>query len=268
MPFEKELPKWEAPGIEPPESKKQEGWDAGDKPPAGYFNWQWNKTFEALKELQERGAEKGEIERIESVLDNHISDNIRHITETERSNWNSAEQNAKNASVNKIAVYQVGGDIDPNTTQDAYILTNHPNCPRTNSGFWHIRTYFYSSTTDNRAQMAIRYAGSDEMYIRRYHEGWSSWQRVWHEGNNPSGGVSNGYQVFASGKIMQCGGGTYSSGDTVTFPIAFPGNVRSVVCSTSGSQSLAVQAGLYTPTSFVVNFDGGPRSIRYIAFGD
>ena len=61
MAFEKTLPTWKNTGIEPPESLKTSGWEAKQKPPAPYFNWLHNKTFEAIQELQEKAADKNEI---------------------------------------------------------------------------------------------------------------------------------------------------------------------------------------------------------------
>src|SRR5699024_12170939 len=51
--FKKPLPEWNEPGIEPPQSKKNEGWRAGDKPPAAWHNWWMNTSYEALKEMRE-----------------------------------------------------------------------------------------------------------------------------------------------------------------------------------------------------------------------
>lgn len=58
MAFEKELPQWKEKGVKPPQSKLDEGWKVQDKPPAAWLNWQMNKTYEALKEVQEKAAEK------------------------------------------------------------------------------------------------------------------------------------------------------------------------------------------------------------------
>jgi hypothetical protein len=71
-----------------------------------------------------------------------------------------------------------GYNEDPNTTQKAYILTNHANSP-IGGTFWHIRTFFYGSLTGNRAQIAIRYSNTDQMFIRRYNDGvWAPWVEV------------------------------------------------------------------------------------------
>ncbi|GGA30991.1 hypothetical protein [Psychrobacillus lasiicapitis] len=62
MPFVKPLPHWEAPGIEPPLSLRQNGWKAGVKPPDEYFNHLHSKAYEALKELQEYALHKDELD--------------------------------------------------------------------------------------------------------------------------------------------------------------------------------------------------------------
>ncbi|SIQ06573.1 hypothetical protein SAMN05880570_0512 [Paenibacillus sp. RU4T] len=71
MAFNEKLPKWDAPGTEPPDSKKVEGWKPNDHPPADYFNWLQHQTFLVTKELQEKAAEK-------SVLDTHATANSAH----------------------------------------------------------------------------------------------------------------------------------------------------------------------------------------------
>jgi len=52
MPFDSnQLPEWNAPGVEPPQSKKDEGWGVTEKPPADWFNWFFYRTYNALKSL-------------------------------------------------------------------------------------------------------------------------------------------------------------------------------------------------------------------------
>lgn len=62
MAYEKQTPKWDAAGIEPPESKQQTGWQVEDRPPAAWLNWYMNGTSESIKELQEKAAEKQWVE--------------------------------------------------------------------------------------------------------------------------------------------------------------------------------------------------------------
>lgn len=52
MKFEKLPLAWNNEGVEPPQSLKNSGFTAGDKPPADYMNCFMNKTYEAINELQ------------------------------------------------------------------------------------------------------------------------------------------------------------------------------------------------------------------------
>ncbi|WP_036644660.1 pyocin knob domain-containing protein, partial [Paenibacillus sp. oral taxon 786] len=121
-----------------------------------------------------------------------VSDNLASVVSLEtQSAKNEAilasNINTKNYSMNKVAKYQngSGGEIDPNTTTDSYIITTHANTPSgTNGYFWHIITLFYQEATNttNRHQIALSYnsASSDpQMYFRQHFSGvWSPWRRV------------------------------------------------------------------------------------------
>lgn len=54
--FNKQLPEWNDPGIDPPQQLKDEGWRIAQRPPASYFDWLFYTTYQALKELQEKAA--------------------------------------------------------------------------------------------------------------------------------------------------------------------------------------------------------------------
>lgn len=88
----------------------------------------------------------------------------------------AAENNAKAYAMNMVAS---GSTADPNTTQEAYILTNHANSPGAGL-YWHIQTYFYSSKTSNKGQLAVSYNSSTpRMFIRSvYNSVWTSWVEV------------------------------------------------------------------------------------------
>lgn len=45
--------RWDNAGTEPPESLKNNGWEANQKPPANYFNRKWYNDYKVQKELQE-----------------------------------------------------------------------------------------------------------------------------------------------------------------------------------------------------------------------
>ncbi|MCM3281507.1 phage tail protein [Exiguobacterium sp. MER 193] len=52
MPYSQQIPEWNAPGVNPPQSLKDSGWSINQRPPADYFNWFFYNTSKALIELQ------------------------------------------------------------------------------------------------------------------------------------------------------------------------------------------------------------------------
>lgn len=77
MEFNNIPPEWENKGNEPTEDIKKQGFLAGYKPPAAYFNWFWNKTGACIKELQEKlkgltkkdvGLDKVDNKSLEEIL--------------------------------------------------------------------------------------------------------------------------------------------------------------------------------------------------------
>lgn len=67
MPFAKPLPVWNAPGVDIPQALIDGGWALNDYPPADFFNRHWYLTYQALKELQEKAAEKTDIVAVEDA---------------------------------------------------------------------------------------------------------------------------------------------------------------------------------------------------------
>ena len=53
MPFTQELPEWNVAGTKPPQSKLDTGWQIGERPPSGWWNWLLNRTYLAVQELQQ-----------------------------------------------------------------------------------------------------------------------------------------------------------------------------------------------------------------------
>lgn len=81
---------------------------------------------------------------------------------------------------NGLTKYESSG-IDPNTTLDHIILTNHSNRPSSASAYWYIMTLFdgNKTTTANRAQIAFPYSTKASLYHRYYHDGvWGAWRRL------------------------------------------------------------------------------------------
>lgn len=50
--LKRQVPDWENVGVEPDSELKKNGFKAGYKPPAAYFNWFFNRISAATKELQ------------------------------------------------------------------------------------------------------------------------------------------------------------------------------------------------------------------------
>ncbi len=54
--FLKQSPDWQADGVEPPEELKRNGFLAGYKPPAAYFNWLFTQISLCIQEMQSKTA--------------------------------------------------------------------------------------------------------------------------------------------------------------------------------------------------------------------
>ncbi|WP_244887367.1 hypothetical protein [Bacillus xiamenensis] len=129
MAFTKEIPQWDNAGQKPPQSKISEGFKPMDHPPADWFNWYMNGTYEALNELQSKAAATTEVTAGLKVLsndiaahsnaknnphavtksqvglgnvdnikqaskadfDSHATDKILHTSEVEKSKWNNGQ---------------------------------------------------------------------------------------------------------------------------------------------------------------------------------
>ena len=65
MPFNEELPEWNQEGAEPSQDKKDNGFTVLERPPAGYFDWFFNRTYRALKAFKD-------------LFNNHEKDYISH----------------------------------------------------------------------------------------------------------------------------------------------------------------------------------------------
>ena len=74
MDFEKKVPEWDNVGAEPDAQLKKEGFKAGYKPPAAYFNWFFNRISEVAKELQEKAG--NEIDNKPDASGGDISDTV------------------------------------------------------------------------------------------------------------------------------------------------------------------------------------------------
>lgn len=82
MEWNKKLAEWKAAGTEPPESLKESGFTAGYKPPAAYFNWLFNTTYEALKEIRNNVNKTDDKANIVVMKDGDIP-----VAEREKNAW-------------------------------------------------------------------------------------------------------------------------------------------------------------------------------------
>lgn len=82
---------------------------------------------------------------------------------------------------NGLAIFDKNNSIDPNTSKEELILTNHFNTPLGKEDeFFFIRTMFNidKDLTSNRRQIAYPYAKENGIYTRYYSNGWSEWELV------------------------------------------------------------------------------------------
>ncbi|MGY4689357.1 hypothetical protein [Salibacterium sp. K-3] len=85
------LPEWNAGGIKPPQSKKDDGWKEQEKPPAQWHNWWMNTTYLALQEVR-------------AVIDGLSASDIGAETPSgAQSKADTAEQNANDYTDQQIS---------------------------------------------------------------------------------------------------------------------------------------------------------------------
>ncbi|WP_240418234.1 hypothetical protein [Paenibacillus periandrae] len=149
MAFNKELPEWKAAGIEPPLTKRNEGWKPGEKPPADWLNWTQNRTYEALKELQEKSAE------ITSIQSLSVKSDVR-VGTTENITLSGTQ------TINGIAV-----------TAEDRILVKNQNTDSQN-GIYVVKAGAWARAAD--ADTSAKLANGVEVFVR---EGTVGRQTLW-----------------------------------------------------------------------------------------
>ncbi len=109
--FDEKLPKWENPGTEPPASKQEEGWQPQERPPAGWLNWLFNRSYKAIEELQEKAVTRDEGDfAARQELEEHKEDDSAHGI------GNKLQDFSEHVENNTRHIYQ--GDAPP---QDAEV---------------------------------------------------------------------------------------------------------------------------------------------------
>lgn len=111
-----------------------------------------------------------------TMLSNSITGTSETIAATQKAIFD-AIANVKDWGQN--AVNAGGQNDDPNTTTHSYMLTDHANGPG-GGLFWHIQSYFYSSKTGNRGQIALSYSGTiPQLRIRhKFGSTWTPWEKL------------------------------------------------------------------------------------------
>lgn len=127
MAFESELPIWQKLGTKPPANiLNTEGWGAGKKPPADWFDWLFNRNYLALQELQRNSIhseQKGANNGIASLgADGKLLESQRPPTQTINDGTTSTkgivqlEDSVTSTSTTKAAT--------PNSVKSAWDLAN------------------------------------------------------------------------------------------------------------------------------------------------
>ena len=187
-----------------------------------------------------------DLENLINNVNNHISNNLIHITNAERLRWNNT-MNAINIGSNTQ---------DPNLVSESFIMTKHPNAPD-NVVYWYILTFFYGSKESSKGQMAISYNGEPRMFIRYWLTGsWTKWKEVTQYSTNwmslpegpewatPGGGFlqvrREGQTVYFRGYVLNSG---LPSGILTTLPAEFRPRNRSYILSNKGTSFFVLPTG-------------------------
>ena len=153
-----------------------------------------DQVLKALQDVINSGASEQELADLRLALEEHLTEKaslngVGHVQLSNLINGTSATKAATEKAVSDAssnvkawgqnAVNAGATNVDPNTTQDSYILTDHVNSPG-GGVFWHIQTYFYANRLGNKGQIAISYNGNtSQMYTRHiYGATWTPWRQV------------------------------------------------------------------------------------------
>ncbi|MEK5148756.1 hypothetical protein MKX53_17385 [Psychrobacillus sp. FSL K6-4615] len=120
-----QLPTWQDPGVEPPELLKTNGWQPGMKPSAQHMNWLFNRIYKCLEEIQAGGGTEEleqELAALQQALATHSADNIKHVTPTDRTNWNGKAPAVHTHTIDQVTGLQT--ELDKKVNES---MRNAPN---------------------------------------------------------------------------------------------------------------------------------------------
>ncbi|MBM7634088.1 hypothetical protein [Geomicrobium sediminis] len=180
--FESKLPVWQAEGIEPNDDIKQSGYQEGMKPPAEWFNWMYNITYEALKEIHAKAetTEGSTLKKEEAIEEAHkkameyVSEQLEDYDEdVEWDNVLNKRYNVIDLLDNGVSGndYPIGTSLMRLTGSDD---TSYP------FNYAIIRTEKLDTFRIVQQAFAFRGTTNTELYLRRFHpdNGWSNWETI------------------------------------------------------------------------------------------
>lgn len=124
--FTKPLPEWKSKGTEPPTDLKNTGWKAAQRPPAAYFDWFFNRTYEALKELQEGATQKitiGDLLLLKTLSKDTIVAAINEI-KTQLDKDLSPSRDGVNVALKDVGAYFTTDNVEAALQQVGLSLKN------------------------------------------------------------------------------------------------------------------------------------------------
>lgn len=133
-------------------------------------------TIDPTVIIASRNYVDGKVGQVQTAFTEHSTDNVRHVTAEEKSNWNAMLR----------AVTVGGSSEDANNPVASAILTSGIAKGAPDSGYWYIITFSYGGGgTSNIGQIAIAYLnngsrGSDMRTRYRFGGEWSAWSSSFH----------------------------------------------------------------------------------------
>ncbi len=155
MPFIETLPEWNNTGVEPTQTKKDNGWAVGEKPPASAFNWLQYTAFQSLQELQQY------------AVHNEDFGDISNLTTTDKTNMVNAV-NEVNAQLTEATLTQTLTEpinvLDSDRVTDLILKaftgqTNVNHVPLFDSGLWLLHA---NVTVDSPSKITLNASGTWE----------------------------------------------------------------------------------------------------------
>jgi len=164
-------------------------------------------------------------------------------------------------------------DLDTiNGGQDGQIIFVRNTNDARNVVLKHATGNIWNPQNNNATTRDITLDLTTDFVVLRYDSITSKWIVISSSFNNfVNSKATNGYTYLPNGLVMQWGlqSSVGSSGSTVTFPVAFPNALLSVMLTPTASASVMAGCTNFTTTNFFISYSGSPetRDWRWIAIG-